>query len=340
MPASRKQNSLLFAFTFCVLALTMGTVETAASTLQAVRDRAVLNCGVSEGLLGFSAPIEGKGWKGFDVDFCRALAVAVLGDADKVKYLPLSADQRFRALREGRIDILSRNTTWTMRRDVELELAFVGINYYDGQGFMVPRSAGLSSALQLENAKICALAGTTTLDNAKRFFNRHKLAADFVTFASRKKALESYQAGKCEAYTADRSALASQRVTMARPGNHILLPEVISKEPLGPVVRQDDMQWLEITQWVLFLLINAEERGWSSKAATGGSAHIPVPIVPEEVSRKLGLKTHWAVSVIRAVGNYGEIFERHLGSGGQLKIKRGANALWTRGGLLYAPPLR
>ena len=336
-----RERLLVLRTTFVILfgfVLTITSAAWAQSTLDDVRKRGHLLCGVSQGLPGFSAEVEGKGWQGFDVDFCRAVAAAIFGDADNVKYVPLSAEERFAALKESKIDLLSRNTTWTMSRDVAGAMDFVGITYFDGQGFMVPVASGLSSALQLENAKVCALKGTTTATNAADYLKKQKLSAELIAFDTREDALANYAGGKCDAYTADMSALASQRTSLAKPGEHMLLPEVISKEPLGPVVREADPQWRQLVQWTLFVLINAEERNWSAKDATGKGA--PGLTVPAPVSDKLRLKGDWPRNVIAAVGHYGEIFERNLGAGSPLKINRGVNALWTRGGILYAPPMR
>ena len=311
----------------------------AQATIEKVRERGQLACGVSEGLVGFSANVPGKGWQGFDVDFCRAVAIAILGDGSKVQFVPLDAEQRFAALESGAIDVLSRNTTWTMSRDVLRDMDFVGIAYFDGQGFMVPVAAGLSSALQLDQAKVCVLKGTTTVDNARDFFDRQKLKIDLVLRDDRQQALKDYVGGKCDAYSADLSALASQRSTLEKPDQHMLLPEVISKEPLGPVVRQSDPKWRELVQWVLYLLINAEEKDWSQKQAAEESLKEAIA-VPAGVSARLGLAVDWPRRVIAGVGNYGEIFDRNVGSSSKLKIGRGVNSLWTRGGILYAPPIR
>ena len=326
-----------FALAFGLM-LSVASAAWAQSTLDGVRKRGQLLCGVSQGLPGFSAEVEGKGWQGFDVDFCRAVAAAIFGDADMVNYVPLSAKERFTALRESKIDLLSRNTTWTMSRDVEGAMDFVGITYFDGQGFMVPVAAGLSSALQLENAKVCALKGTTTAANAADYLKKQKLASELVVFETREDALANYAGGKCDAYTADMSALASQRTSLAKPGDHMLLPEVISKEPLGPVVREADPEWRQLLQWTLFVLVNAEERNWTAKDAAASDN--PGIVVPAAVSGKLRLDGDWPRKVIAAVGHYGEIFERHLGAKSPLKINRGVNALWTQGGILYAPPIR
>lgn len=310
-----------------------------AGTLAGVKENGVLRCGVSEGLAGFSAQDGEKAWRGFDVDFCRAMAAAIFGDGDKVEFVPLSAADRFEALKAGKVDVLSRNTTWTLGRDIDAELEFVGVSYYDGQGFLVGVDKGLSSALQLEDAKICILGGTTSVDNAKAYFARNKLKVEVVEFAKREEALEAYRKGDCAAYSADRSALASERTRLTSPDAHMLLPEVISKEPLGPAVRQDDPSWSELSRWVLFLLVNAEEAGWVADQA-GTPPEEFADNAMKSAGIKLGLSESWASDVIRTVGNYGEIFDRNIGARSPLKLERGINALWTQGGILYAPPMR
>lgn len=306
-----------------------------AGTLDDVRQRGVLNCGVSEGLEGFSAQDKAKAWRGFDVDFCRAVAAAVLGDSKKVDFVPLSTTTRFEALKSGKIDLLARNTTWTLSRDVVLGFEFAGVSYYDGQGFMTRRANGLSSALQLARATICLLEGTTSQTNAAQFFAEKKINVTLKTYKDRAELVKDYDANRCDAYSADRSGLASDRLRTSDPEAHMLLPEVISKEPLGPVVRQGDAQWADINRWVLFLLVNAEEAGWARKDAAKAMI-----VTSDEVNTKLGLDKAWTVNVIAAVGNYGEIFDRNVGAGSRLGLTRGVNALWTRGGILYAPPMR
>ncbi len=317
----------------------LGPAAAQPDTLKSVTDRGKILCGVSEGLAGFSSPGDGNTWSGFDVDFCRAVSAAIFGDADKVDYVPLSAVERFDALRDGKIDVLSRNTTWTLGRDVDTALTFAGVSYYDGQGFMTNVENGLSSALELSGAKICVLAGTTTLANTKGFFERNRMNVEILEFEKREGAVKAYERGECTAYTSDRSALASVRTRLAEPDDHMLLPEVISKEPLGPVVRQDDAVWAELIRWTLFLLINAEEAGWSSETADEMPDTIP-PEALQAAGKKMGLGEDWAKNVIAAVGNYAEIFNRNVGKDSPLKLERGLNALWTNGGILYAPPLR
>lgn len=322
-----------------VLSFLLCTNSGFAGTLDDVKARGELICGVSEGLEGFSAPGSDNKWTGFDVDFCRAVATAIFADDAKVKYVPLSAGERFDALSSGKIDLLSRNTTWTLARDVDAGLEFTAVSYFDGQGFITKLDNGLSSALQLDGEKICVLAGTTSVDNAKSFFERGKLKVELVSFDKREDALAAYAKGECLAYSADRSALASQRTKLEKPDDHMLLPEVISKEPLGPVVRQGDPLWSDLVRWTLFLLVNAEEAGWASASADKMPESSSLAI-PQSVSKTLQVDEKWAANVIRAVGNYGEIFERNLGQESALKLERGINALWTQGGILYAPPMR
>ena len=315
------------------------SLSAAAGTLDDVRTRNKLICGVSEGLPGFSEK-DGSGvWRGFDVDFCKAVAAAVLGDTTKVEYVPLTADVRFNALTDRRIDLLSRNSTWTMSRDLELGLEFVGISYFDGQGFLVPTLLGATSALQLDGAKICVGSGTTSEKNAADFFQSKKLKVSFLRFTEGSDVRAAYASEKCDVFTADRSALAAARSLLPVPQNHVILRDVISKEPLGPVVRKDDAKWIGLVRWTLFALINAEELGLNSKSIAAGQGQRAIEL-GAPATRSLGLADDWLVKVIVGVGNYAEIFERNLGEDTPLALGRGANALWTQGGLLYAPPMQ
>lgn len=312
---------------------------TAAGTLDDIRSRDKLICGVSEGLPGFSEK-DGSGvWRGFDVDFCKAVAAAVLGDTAKVEYVPLSADSRFNALTNHRIDLLSRNSTWTMSRDLELGIEFVGISYFDGQGFLVPALLGATSALQLNGAKICVGSSTTSEQNATDFFQSKKLKVSFLRFTEGPDARAAYAAEKCDVFTADRSALAAARSLLPVPQNHIILRDVISKEPLGPVTREDDPKWTGLVRWTLFALINAEELGLNSKLIATDQRQKAIDL-GAPATRSLGLANDWLVMVIVGVGNYAEIFERNLGENTPIALSRGMNALWTQGGLLYAPPMQ
>ncbi|HYV71502.1 MAG TPA: amino acid ABC transporter substrate-binding protein [Pseudolabrys sp.] len=315
------------------------SLSAAAGTLDDVRSRDKLICGVSEGLPGFSEK-DGSGvWRGFDVDFCKAVAAAVLGDTAKVEYVPLTADVRFNALTDRRIDLLSRNSTWTMSRELELGLEFVGISYFDGQGFLVPTLLGANSALQLDGARICVGSGTTSEQNAADFFQSKKLKVSFLRFTEGTEARAAYASEKCDVFTADRSALAAARSLLPVPQNHVILRDVISKEPLGPVTRKDDAKWTGLVRWTLFALINAEELGLDSKSIATSGRQRAIEL-GASATRSLGLANDWFVKMIVGVGNYAEIFERNLGENTPLALGRGVNALWTQGGLLYAPPMQ
>jgi len=310
-----------------------------AGTIDDVRARGKLICGVSEGLPGFSEKDNSGAWRGFDVDFCKAVAAAVLGDTAKVEYLPLSADARFGALSDRRIDLLSRNSSWTMSRELGLGLDFAGINYFDGQGFLVPALLGATSPLQLDGAKICVISGTTTESNAAAFFRKNNLKVTFLGFVERSAARAAYAAGKCDVFTGDRSALAAERSLLSTPQDHVIMRDVISKEPLGPVTRKDDPKWTGLVRWTLFALINAEELGLNSHSVVTSNRQSAVELAAP-AARALGLSGDWLINVIGGVGNYGEMFERNLGQDTPLELSRGMNALWNEGGLLYAPPMQ
>ena len=316
-----------------------------AQVLKAIKDRGVLNCGVSEGLNGFSARDSNGNWGGFDVDTCRAIAAAVFNDASKVKYVPLDANRRFEALQSGNIDVLSRNTTWTISREVDLGLIFAATNYYDGQGFLIPKSMNKETALDLNGVKVCVQTGTTTELNLADYFGANKMQLKSVTFATANEAVKAYDAGRCDAYTTDASALYAERLRVTNPDDHVILPEIISKEPLGPVVRHGDDQWYDIVKWTLFAMIDAEELNISSKTLDEAMKS-PNPEIKRFVGtegnygEQLGLTKDWAVRIVKQVGNYGESFERNVGMGSPLKIERGLNKLWTKGGIQYAPPIR
>ena len=325
--------------------IAVGPALASQPTLEAVKARGSLVCGVNEGLPGFSYVDERGVWSGFDVDFCRAVAAAVFGDPNKVKLVPLSADARFQALADGKIDLLSRNSTWTMGREIEFGLAFVGISYYDGQGFMVPRALKVHSALELDGATVCAQSGTTTIDNLADFFAANHMALQTMATSSTDNSIQKYDAGRCSALTSDLSQLYALRLRLRKPRDHVILPDVISKEPLGPVVRQSDLKWIEIVRWVLFAMLNGEELGVSSKTI-GQALRSQKPEVMRLVGTsghfggEIGLSDAWAANVIRSVGNYGEAFERNLGARSPLAIPRGLNQLWSEGGIQYAPPIR
>ncbi len=316
-----------------------------ASTLDEVQRRGVLQCGVSTGLPGFSATDEKGNWKGLDVDGCKAVAAAVLGNAGKVKYIPLNAKERFTALQSGEIDLLVRGTSWTLVRDTSLGLNFAGINYYDGQGFMVSRKLGLKSAKELDGAAICILAGTTTELNLADYFTQNKMKYEPVVFDTHDQTIKGFEAGRCDVLTSDLSQLYGLRTHLANPGDAVLLPEVISKEPLGPVVRQGDDGWFNIVRWSFYAMVNAEDLGVTSKniddMKSSNNPGIRRLLGLEGIKGKsLGLADDWAYQIVKQVGNYSESFERNVGMGSPLKIKRGLNALWSNGGIQYAPPLR
>ncbi|TDI54318.1 MAG: amino acid ABC transporter substrate-binding protein [Alphaproteobacteria bacterium] len=317
-----------------------------AATLDDVKSKGHLQCGVSQGLPGFSNPDEKGNWTGVDVDVCRAIAAAIFGDADKVKYTPLSAKERFTALQSGEIDVLSRNTTWTLVRDVALGLEFAGVNYYDGQGFMVRKSAGIKNASELGGATVCVQIGTTTELNVSDYFRANKMDYTTVVFEKADEVVAAYDAGRCDVYTTDQSGLYAQRIKMKNPAEHVVLPDVISKEPLGPVVRHGDNKWGDIVRWSLYAMIEAEEMGLTSanvkaeKADTSDPAKRRLLGVEGDLGQNLGLSNDWAFYIISQVGNYGESFARHLGPDTALNIERGLNALWKDGGLQYAMPAR
>ena len=316
-----------------------------AQTLKEVKARGALICGVNEGLPGFSAVDERGAWSGFDVDFCRAVAAAIFGDPNKVRLVPLTADARFQSLKDGKIDLLSRNSTWTMGRETEFGLTFVGVTYYDGQGFLVPRAIRINSALELDGAKVCVQSGTTTIDNLADYFSSNHMNLQAVVSSSTDESVKNYEAGLCSVLTSDLSQLYALRLRLAKPHDHVILPDVISKEPLGPVVRDNDLQWIEIVRWIYFAMVNGEELGVSSKTI-GQALQSQKPEVMRLVGttgnfgEEIGLTNDWAANIIRAVGNYGEVFDRNLGAKSPLAIPRGLNQLWTAGGIQYAPPIR
>ena len=316
-----------------------------AQILKTVKDRGMLNCGANGSLAGFGLPDAQGKWTGLDVDVCRAIAAAVLGDGNKVKFTALTAKDRFTALQSGEVDVLVRNTTWTSSREAALGLEFTGVDYYDGQGFMVRKSLKVNSALELNGASVCVQQGTTTELNLADFFRAHNMTLKSVTFADANETVKAYDAGRCDAFTTDASGLAAERLRLASPDDHIILPEIISKEPLGPVVRKGDDQWLDVVKWTLFAMLNAEEYGVTQKnigeMMSSTNPNIKRLVGTEgNYGEQLGLSKDWAVNVIKAVGNYGEAYERNVGAGSPLKIPRGLNKLWSNGGIQYAPPIR
>ena len=337
----KKIASVLAAFTAGALISTAAT----AGTVDDVKKKGFVQCGVSQGLPGFSSPDQSGNWSGIDVDVCRAVAAAVLGDAGKVKYTPLSAKERFTALQSGEIDILSRNTTWTQTRDTALGLNFAGVNYYDGQGFMVRKSLGVKSAFDLSGASVCTNLGTTTELNVADFFRANNMKYKLVAFEKADEVVAAYDAGRCDVYTTDRSGLAAQRTKMKDGDAHMVLPEVISKEPLGPVVRHGDDQWLDVVKWSLYAMLEAEEMGVNSKNASQmkGSDNPGIKRLlgsEGDLGKNLGLDASWAYNIVSQVGNYGEIYDRNVGPNTPLKLDRGVNSLWNKGGLMYPMPAR
>ncbi len=338
-----KRFTIFFAATAVVFAA--AGAARAAGTLDAVKGRGELHCGVSQGLPGFSQPDAQGHWHGLDVDYCRALAAAVLGDASKVKYTPLSAKERFTALQSGEIDVLSRNTTWTMSRDTQLGLNFAGVDYYDGQGFMVRKKLGVKSAKELNGAQVCMNAGTTTELNLADYFRRHHMTYKPVVFENSDQTIAAYGAGRCDVYSTDASGLYAERLKLKDKDAHMILPEIISKEPLGPSVRQGDDQWFNIARWTLFAMIDAEELGITSKNAdemkkSKNQEVLRLLGVDSKFGSQLGIADDWAYKIVTQVGNYGEVFARNVGPGTPLGIDRGLNKLWTDGGIMYAPPIR
>jgi general L-amino acid transport system substrate-binding protein len=329
------------------LALAAGLTAQAADaqTLKTVKDRGVLSCGVSQGLPGFSSPDDKGNWTGLDVDVCRAVAAAIFNDPTKVKFVPLSAKDRFTALQSGEVDVLSRNTTWTISRDTSLGANFTGITYYDGQGFMVKKSLKVNSALELNSASVCVQTGTTTEQNLADYFKANNMKYEVIAFGTNDETVKAYEAGRCDVFTTDQSGLYANRLKLANPNDHMVLPEIISKEPLGPMVRHGDDQWFDIVKWTLFAMVNAEELGVTSKNVDE-KAKIENPELKRVLGtdgnfgEQLGLTKDWVVRIVKAVGNYGEVFDRNVGSGSPLAINRGLNNLWNKGGLQYAPPIR
>ncbi|WP_260258515.1 amino acid ABC transporter substrate-binding protein [Vibrio intestinalis] len=321
------------------------TSAQSGSTLDKVKADGVLTCGVSTGLPGFSNPNSKGEWEGIDVEYCQAVAAAVLGDKSKVKYVPLTAKERFTALQSGEIDVLSRNTTWTLHRDTALGLNFVGVNYYDGQGFMVKKDLDVASAKDLDGASVCVQSGTTTELNLADYFRNEGMSYKPVVFDTAAQTSKGFDAGRCDVLTTDQSGLYALRLNLADPSSAVVLPEIISKEPLGPVVRQGDDKWFNVAKWTLNTMINAEEYGISSENADEMLKSTDPNIkrilgVDGPKGKGLGLNDDWGYQVIKQVGNYGESFERTVGEGSPLEISRGVNALWNKGGFLYAPPIR
>jgi general L-amino acid transport system substrate-binding protein len=332
---------------FFTLAVAAGFASQAATaeTLKTVKDRGVLSCGVSQGLPGFSSPDDKGNWTGLDVDICRAIAAAIFDDPTKIKFVPLSAKDRFTALQSGEIDVLSRNTTWTLSRDTSLGANFTGVTYYDGQGFLVKKSLKVNSALELNSASVCVQTGTTTEQNLADYFKGNNMKYEVIAFSTIDETVKAYESGRCDVFTDDVSGLYAERLKLANPADYVVLPEVISKEPLGPLVRHGDDQWFDIVKWVLFAMVDAEEMG-VTQANADEMAKSDKPDLKRafgtdgNLGEQLGLTKDWFSRIIKAVGNYGESFDRNVGTGSKLGIARGINALWNKGGIQYAPPIR
>jgi general L-amino acid transport system substrate-binding protein len=343
-PSFRKAEKMKRIFGVLSVALAVGLCGAAdAQTLKTVRDRGSLICGVSQGLPGFSSPDDKGNWTGLDVDFCRAVAAAIFDDPSKVKFTPLSAKDRFESLKSSEIDLLSRNTTWTSSRDGIFN--FVGVTYYDGQGFMVRKGLKVNSALELNGASVCTQTGTTTELNLADYFRANNMKHEPVPFQTADEAIKAYESGRCDAFTTDVSQLFAIKLKLSNPGDHVILPEVVSKEPLGPLVRHGDDQWFDIVKWVLFAMLNAEEFGITSKNINELMKSKQPEIrrllgVEGSMGEQLQLPKDWVVRIVKHVGNYGEVFDRNVGTASKLGITRGLNRLWTKGGIQYAPPIR
>lgn len=329
------------------IALATGLAATAASaqTLKTIKDRGLLSCGVSQGLPGFSSPDDKGAWTGLDVDVCRAVAAAIFNDPSKVKFVPLSAKDRFTALQSGEIDVLSRNTTWTLSRDTSLGANFTGVTYYDGQGFLVKKALNVKSALELNSASVCVQTGTTTEQNLADYFRGNNMKYEVIAFGTADETIKAFESGRCDVFTSDVSQLYAERLKVTNPADYVVLPEVISKEPLGPMVRHGDDQWFDIVKWSLFALVNAEELGVTQKnvdemAKSDKPELKRVFGTDGNLGEQLGLTKDWVIRIVKATGNYGEMFDRNVGPGSKLGIARGLNNLWNKGGIQYAPPIR
>ena len=340
----RQMRQLLLSFVAAASLFCAGTVQ--ASTLDDVKARGKLNCGVNTGLLGFAEKSADGAWAGMDVDYCKALAAAVLGDGSKVEYIGLTAQDRFEKLKSGVVDVLARNTTWTMERETKWPMRFVGISYHDGQGFLVNKLSGVTSVFNMSQAAICFVSGTTTQANVEDFFKEKDLTYTAKVYDKPADAIAAYEKNECDAYTADQSQLYAIRLKLGRPDESVVLPEVISKEPLGPAVRSGDDQWFNIARWTLFALINAEELELRGPGVAEAKEKSKKPGVRRLLGLEgtfgadLGLDADWAARAILASGNYGEMFDRNVGKDSKLQIERGLNATWDKGGVLYAPPVR
>ncbi|GJE03997.1 amino acid ABC transporter substrate-binding protein [Methylobacterium isbiliense] len=338
-------KTIVAALTLALGASVLSGAAQAQSTLAGIKQKGFLTCGSNPGLAGFGVPDAQGRWTGLDVDFCKALAAAIFNDTSKIRFIPLSAKDRFTALQSGEVDVLSRNTTWSMSRDTSLGLDFPAVNFYDGQGFMVKKKLGVTSAKQLDGASVCTQQGTTTELNLADYFRANKMKYEVVAFATADETFKAYDSGRCDAFTTDASGLYAERLRAANPDDNIVLPEIISKEPLAPAVRHGDSQWADIVRWTHFAMLNAEEAGVTQANVDQmkGSDNPDVRRIlgtEGKFGEGLGLTNDWAYRVIKLVGNYGEVFERNVGQGSPLKIQRGVNALWSKGGLQYGPPIR
>jgi general L-amino acid transport system substrate-binding protein len=342
---SNTVKKALVSIAFGLTASLLATGASAQATLNSVKQKGFLTCGSNNGLAGFGLPDTQGNWTGLDVEFCRAIAAAIFDDPTKVRFIPLAAKDRFTALQSGEVDVLSRNSTMTMSRDTQLGLDFPAINYFDGQGFMVRKKLGVASAKELNGASICTQQGTTTELNLADYFRANNLKYEVVAFATSDETFKAYDAGRCDAFTTDASGLYAERLRASAPDDHIVLPEIISKEPLGPAVRHGDNQWGDIVRWTHNAMLNAEELGVTKANAdqmkTSENPEIKRLLGTEgKFGEAIGLTNDWAVRIIKHVGNYGEVFEKNVGEGSRLKIKRGQNAQWTKGGLQYGIPVR
>ena len=345
-------NSKLMAWVLGAAVSAVAATAASAGTLDDVKTKGFVQCGVTTGLIGFATPDANNNWTGMDVDYCRAVAAAIFNDPQKVKFTPLSAKERFTALQSGEVDLLSRNTTWTMSRDTSLGLKFAGVMYYDGQGFMVKKSLGIDSALKLDGATVCTQTGTTTELNLADFFKANNMKYQVVAMENDDEVSGAYDEGRCDIFTTDQSGLYATRLKLKNPEEHVVLPEIISKEPLGPLVRQGDDAWFNVVKWTYFALLTAEEFGITQANVEEMAKSTTNPEVQRILGVKnadgsdpgfgtgIGLPETWVVQIVKAVGNYGEVFERNVGMSTPLKIARGKNALWNAGGLQYAPPIR
>ena len=335
----------VFATIAGAIAFALAGSASTAQTLNTVKARGLLHCGSHVGLAGFSLPAKDGSWSGFDVDFCRAIAAAIFNDPTKVKFVPTTSQNRFTALQSGDVDVLIRGTTWTLSRDSSLGLNFTSTTYYDGQGFIVRRSLNVKNGLELGGATVCVRQGTTTELNLADYFRANNMTLKAVTFGTNDDVVKAYESGRCDVFTTDQSGLYAERLRFAKPEDHIVLPDIISKEPLGPSVRHGDDQWFDIVRWMHFAMVTAEELGVTSKnldeMLKSTNPDIKRLLGTEgNYGEQLGLTKDWAYRIIKHIGNYGESFERNIGETSPLKIKRGINALWTKGGLQYAPPIR